>query len=151
LQKAFADANGEPTLIAVRSAVREIRHRKAMLIVPGEDDARSAGSFFKNPIVAQRQYEDLEAKSAARGLDTPNYLAGDGFRKLSAAWLIEHAGFTKGYSRGAAGISRKHTLAIVNRGGATAADIVALKDEIQSRVFGEFGIQLQTEPVFLGF
>jgi UDP-N-acetylmuramate dehydrogenase len=151
LQKAFADANGEPTLIAVRSAVREIRHRKAMLIVPGEDDARSAGSFFKNPIVAQRQYEDLEAKSAARGLDAPNYPAGDGFRKLSAAWMIEHAGFTKGYSRGAAGISRKHTLAIVNRGGATAADIVALKDEIQSRVFGEFGIQLQTEPVFLGF
>jgi UDP-N-acetylmuramate dehydrogenase len=151
LPKAFSDAKSAPTLLEVRGAVRDIRHRKAMLIVPGEDDARSAGSFFKNPIVAQRQYKDLDAKLAARGLTLPTYPAADGYRKLSAAWLIEQAGFTKGYSRGAAGISRKHPLAIVNRGGATAADIVALKDEIQSRVFGEFGIQLQPEPVFLGF
>ena len=81
----------------------------------------------------------------------PNYPAGNGFRKLSAAWLVEHAGFTKGYIRGAAGISRRHTLAIVNRGGAMAAEIVALKDEVQARVRSEFGIELQPEPVFLGF
>ena len=75
----------------------------------------------------------------SRGLTLPSYPAGDGFRKLSAAWLVEHAGFAKGYTRGAAAISRRHALAIVNRGGATAAEIVALKDEIQSRVLAEFG------------
>lgn len=151
LQKEFSDTTAEPKLLAVRAAVREIRHRKAMLIVPGDDDARSAGSFFKNPIVPQRQLEELDAKLRSRGLALPSYPAGEGLRKLPAAWLVEHAGFAKGYSRGAAGISRRHTLAIVNRGGATAADIVALKDAIQSRVFAEFGIQLSPEPVFLGF
>jgi len=151
LQKAFAGTTAPPTLSAVRAAVREIRHNKAMLIVPGEDDARSAGSFFKNPIVPQKQYDDLEATLRSRGLELPSYPAGEGYRKLPAAWLVEHAGFVKGYCRGAAGISRRHTLAIVNRGGATPADIVALKDEIQARVFAEFSIQLQPEPVFLGF
>ena len=151
LQKNFADVIGEPTLLEVRNAVREIRHSKAMLIVPGDDDARSAGSFFKNPIVPQSQFEDLDVHLQLGGLALPSYPATDGFRKLAAAWLVEHAGFAKGYNRGPAGISRRHTLAIVNRGGATAADIVALKDEIQSRVFSEFGIQLQPEPVFLGF
>ena len=151
LQKVFADATASPTLSGVRAAVREIRHRKAMLIVRGDDDARSAGSFFKNPIVPHDQFDDLHTKLRARGLQLPSYPAGEGFRKLPAAWLVEQAGFAKGYSRGAAGLSRRHTLAIVNRGGATAADIVALKDEIQSRVLSEFGIQLQPEPVFLGF
>jgi UDP-N-acetylmuramate dehydrogenase len=151
LQKAFGDAAADPTLQDVRAAVREIRQRKAMLIVPGDDDARSAGSFFKNPIVPQSQFEDLDARLRARGLALPGYPAGEGFRKLPAAWLVEHAGFAKGYSLGAAGISRRHTLAIVNRGGATAAEIVALKDEIQSRVLSEFGVELQTEPVFVGF
>lgn len=151
LQKAFHDATAEPTLSEVRAAIREIRQRKAMLIVPGDDDARSAGSFFKNPIVPQHQFEDLEARMRSRGVDLPSYPAGEGFRKLPAAWLVEHAGFVKGYSLGAATISRRHTLAIVNRGDATAAEIVGLKDEIQSRVFSEFGIHLQPEPVFLGF
>lgn len=151
LRNAFPEINAAPTLVEVRKAVREIRHRKAMLIVPGEEDARSAGSFFKNPIAAQSQFEDLSAKLLSRGLTLLSYPADEGFRKLSAAWLVEHAGFEKGYARGAAGISQKHTLAIVNRGGATAAEIIALKDEIQSRVFGEFGIQLQPEPVFVGF
>ena len=151
LQKTFAGASTEPTLPGVRAAVREIRRNKAMLIVPGDDDARSAGSFFKNPVVPQRQFEELESKMLPRRLVLPSYPAGNGFRKLPAAWLVEHAGFAKGYNRGAARISRRHTLAIVNRGGAMAADIVALKDEIQSRVLSEFGIELQTEPVFLGF
>ena len=150
LQKFFADS-GRPTLAQVRDAVREIRHRKAMLIVPGDEDARSAGSFFKNPVVPLKFLEDLAARLAARGLQVPSYPAAEGFRKLAAAWLVEQAGFARGYSRGAVGISRKHTLAIVNRGGATAADILALKDEIQARVKDEFGIQLQPEPVFVGF
>lgn len=151
LQKYFAGREAKPTLAQVRSAVREIRHRKAMLIVPGDDDARSAGSFFKNPVVPQHQYAELAARLADRGLQLPSYPANDGFCKLPAAWLVENAGFHKGYAKGAAGISRRHTLALVNRGGATAADIVALRDEIQARVLAEFGIQLQPEPVFLGF
>jgi UDP-N-acetylmuramate dehydrogenase len=151
LQRFFADHHRAPTLLEVRNAVREIRHRKAMLIVPGEDDSRSVGSFFKNPILAQEAAEDLSTRLRGRGLDLPSYSAGDGYRKISAAWLVEHAGFAKGYSRGNAGISSKHALAVVNRGGATAAEIMALKDEIQSRVREEFGIDLQPEPVFVGF
>ena len=131
--------------------MREIRHRKAMLLVPGEDDACSAGSFFKNPVVAEKQYEDLVARLSARGLQLPSYPAGEGWRKLPAAWLVEQAGCAKGYKKGAVGISRRHALAIVNRGGATAADIVALKNEIQARVRDEFDINLQPEPVFVGF
>jgi UDP-N-acetylmuramate dehydrogenase len=151
LQKYFDDGGATPTLQQVREAVREIRRNKAMLLVPGDDDARSAGSFFKNPVVAQQQFELLDADVQSRGLKMPSYPAGDGMRKLSAAWLVEHSGFAKGYRRGAAGISRRHALAIVNRGGATAAEIVALKNEIQSRVLAEFGVELQPEPVFLGF
>jgi UDP-N-acetylmuramate dehydrogenase len=151
LQKFFAGHTGEPTLPEVRAAVREIRHRKAMLIVPGDDDARSAGSFFKNPVVPQLFFEELSTRLTSRGLQLPSYPAADGFRKLPAGWLVEHAGLAKGYSRGAAGISRKHALAIINRSGATAAEIVALKDEIQSRVHDAFGIQLVPEPVFVGF
>jgi len=151
LQKFFAEHAGEPTLAEVRAAVCEIRRRKAMLIVPGDDDARSAGSFFKNPAVPQSFFEELSTRLASRGLQLPSYFAPDDFRKLPAAWLVEHAGFAKGYIKGAAGISRKHALAIVNRGGATAAEIIALKDEIQLRVSAEFGIQLVPEPVFVGF
>jgi UDP-N-acetylmuramate dehydrogenase len=151
LQKYFAERGGDPTLADVRKAVREIRHRKAMLLVPGDEDARSAGSFFKNPIVPPAFFDELAARLKSRGQQLPSYPAAAGFRKLPAAWLVEHAGFAKGYSRGAAGISRRHALAIINRGGATAADIIALKDEIQGRVLREFGIELQPEPVFVGF
>ena len=151
LQKFFAEHPGEPTLAELRAAVREIRHRKAMLIVPRDDDARSAGSFFKNPVVPQLVFEELSTRLASRGLQLPSYPAPDGFRKLPAAWLVEHAGFAKGYAKGAAGISRKHALAIINRGGATAAEIIALKDEIQARVHDVFGIHLVPEPVFVGF
>ncbi len=151
LQKFFAERTGQPTLADVRAAVRDIRLGKAMLIVPGDEDARSAGSFFKNPVVSQATFEELSARLAPRGLQLPSYSATDGFRKLPAAWLVEHAGFSKGYSKGAAGISRRHALAIINRGGATAADIIALKDEIQAAVLNEFGIELQPEPVMVGF
>jgi UDP-N-acetylmuramate dehydrogenase len=151
LQNFFAGGASDPTLAAVRDAVREIRLRKAMFIVPGDEDARSAGSFFKNPIVPQDFFEELSARMHSRGLQLPSYPASDGFRKLSAAWLVEQAGFVKGHTHGAAGISRRHALAIVNRGGARAAEIVGLKDEIQARVLNEFGVELQPEPVFVGF
>ena len=149
VQKYFAGTEA-PTLAQVRQAVLEIRHRKAMLIVPGEEDARSAGSFFKNPVLPQKEFEALSESLATRGLQIPNYPTSAG-RKVPAGWLVEHAGFAKGYAKGGAGISRKHSLAIVNRGDATAADIVALKDEIQQRVVQTFGILLEPEPVFVGF
>ena len=151
LQQFFVGRSTEPTLPEVRDAVREIRRRKAMLIIPGDDDSHSVGSFFKNPIVAQSRFQQLSADLASRGVELPNYPAGDGLRKLSAACLVEHAGFTKGHVEGHAGISRRHTLAIINRGGATAAEIIALKDEIQARVMEKFGIALEPEPVFVGF
>lgn len=151
LEKHFVGRSGEATLQEVRDAVREIRHRKAMLIVPGEEDAHSAGSFFKNPVVPQAFFEELAARLASEQFVLPSYPATAGCRKIPAAWLVEHAGFAKGYTKGRAGISRKHALAIVNRGGATAAEIIALKDEIQAGVLQKFGIQLQPEPVFTGF
>ena len=150
LKKVFADS-AMPTLTQVRNAVREVRRNKAMLIVPGDDDSRSAGSFFKNPVVPLKQFEELNLTLQSRGVAMPNFPADNGFRKLSAAWLVEQAGFAKGYTLGAAGISTRHALSIVNRGGATAAEIVALKDDIQARVRDKFGIELQPEPVFVGF
>ena len=122
-----------------------------MLIVPGDDDSRSAGSFFKNPIIGQTDYARIAGIAAQRGLKPPSYPASDGKVKLAAAWLVEQSGFQKGYTRGPVGISRRHSLAIVNRGDATAADIIALKDEIQKRVFETFGLTLVPEPVFVGF
>jgi UDP-N-acetylmuramate dehydrogenase len=151
LQNHFVMQTSEPTLAETREAVLEVRRRKAMVIEPGDEDTRSVGSFFKNPIITEKQFAGLAALLSARGLQVPSYPAGELLRKIPAAWLVEQAGFQKGYSKGAVGISRRHALAIVNRGGATAAEIVALKDEIQSRVRDEFGIELQTEPVFVGF
>ena len=89
--------------------------------------------------------------SAMTAVFTPGYAAPDGSRKIPAAWLVEYSGFSKGYTKGRAGISRKHALAIVNRGDAHAAEIIALKDEIQAGVRNRFGIQLQPEPVLVGF
>lgn len=152
LKEFFAGQNNSsPTLQQVREAVRQIRRSKAMLIVPGDDDARSAGSFFKNPVLSPAGYQKLVALAEKRGEKVPSYPAEGQTYKVPAAWLVEHAGFHKGYTRGPVGISRKHALAIVNRGGATAADVIALKNEIQQRVRDTFGIELQPEPVMVGF
>lgn len=151
LKKYFAGRDAPPTLAEVRQAVRHIRAGKAMLIVPGDEDCRSAGSFFKNPVLTSVQHQQLCERAAALKLQVPTYPALSAQHKVSAAWLVEHSGLTKGYTRGPVGISRKHALAIVNRGRATAADVVALKNEIQRRVMDTFGIQLSPEPVFVGF
>jgi len=153
VQKYFAGRVEAPNLQQVRDAVREIRQAKAMLIVEGDPDCRSAGSFFKNPLVASAEADRIEALARQRAPDKilPRYPGPDGLVKLPAAWLVEQAGFSKGYSRGPVGISRKHSLAIVNRGSATARDIVALKEEIQQRVLEVWGIQLQPEPELVGF
>ena len=159
LQKHFAERFPEPvagkktppSLAEVREAVRAIRRSKGMLLVAGDADCRSAGSFFKNPVLDEAQFKDLAARAAAQGLEIPSYPALDAQRKVSAAWLVEHSGFCKGYARGAAGISHKHALALINRGDAKASDIVGLKDEIQHGVQEAWGVLLAPEPVFVGF
>jgi UDP-N-acetylmuramate dehydrogenase len=150
LKRYFAGRES-PTLAETRDAVRRIRAGKGMLITPGDEDCRSAGSFFKNPILSPMQFEDLAARAKAKNLQIPSYPALDAQKKVSAAWLVEHSGFGKGFGFGRVGISRKHALAIVNRGEATAAEVVALKEQIQERVEDIWGIRLEPEPVFVGF
>ena len=151
LKKHFAGFQNAPSLAGTREAVRRIRAAKAMLITPGDEDCRSAGSFFKNPVLTVDRYDELTRRAAAKGLQVPSYPALDAQKKVSAGWLVEHSGFSKGYSSGRVGISRKHALAIVNHGEATAADVLGLKDHIQQRVEELWGIQLEPEPVFVGF
>ena len=136
-----------PSLREVSDAVRAIRRGKGMYIVPGDPDCRSAGSFFKNPIVSAEHYDRIAAQE---GTDIPHYPAADAAVKIPAAWLLERAGFRKGYALGEAGISTRHTLALVNRGSAKAADIFALRDRIIAEVESRFGIRLEPEPVLLG-
>ena len=132
----------------LRSGVLKIRARKGMLLNPGDPDSRSAGSFFTNPVLDAEQFARVE--SAAPG-PVPRFDAGDGLVKVPAAWLIEHAGFGKGYGApGRARISSKHTLALINAGGATTADLLALAREIRDGVRAAFGVTLDPEPTFVG-
>jgi len=151
LQRHFAGRETRPNLAETREAVRHIRALKGMLITPGDPDAQSAGSFFKNPVLSEEQHEDMRRRAAARGLTLPAYPALEKSKKVSAAWLVEHSGFSRGYGLGQVGISSKHALAIVNRGGATAAEVLALKDQIQERVQEIWGVLLEPEPVMVGF
>jgi UDP-N-acetylmuramate dehydrogenase len=151
LQKYFAAAKNSPSLAAVREAVREIRRAKGMLLVPGDSDSRSAGSFFKNPVLTAEQFNDLSARAATRGLEIPHYPALDAQHKISAAWLVEHSGFSKGFRLGEAALSSRHCLALINPGAARASDIVRLKETIQQRVLEEWGLLLEAEPVLVGF
>ncbi len=145
-------AGRAPTLAETREAVRQIRASKAMLLVAGDEDCRSAGSFFKNPVLDAETFQQLRDRLASQGAgEVPNWPAANGKIKVSAAWLVERAGFPKGFTSGAAGISRKHALAIVNRGDATAAEVIALKNDIQAAVRERFAVALHPEPVFLGF
>ena len=150
LKRHFAGRETRPNLAETREAVRYIRALKGMLIVPGDPDCRSAGSFFKNPVVTKEQHEDVETRARAKGFDIPTYPALEQRKKISAAWLVEKSGFARGYGFGHAGISSKHALAIINRGGASAAEVLALKEQIQHRVEEIWGIHLEPEPVFVG-
>ncbi len=146
LKRYFKDRQDAPTLAETASAVRAIRHSKGMLLVDGDPDCRSAGSFFKNPIVPQARYDAVAATASS---PVPSYPAQPGFVKIPAAWLVEHAGFQKGFALGAAGISSRHTLALINCGGATAGEILALRDLIVSTVEEKFFIRLEPEPVWV--
>jgi UDP-N-acetylmuramate dehydrogenase len=128
--------------------VLTIRRAKGMVLDNNDADSHSAGSFFKNPVVSVAEYARIAAASAA---PVPHFTASDGYVKLAAGWLIEQAGITKGYALGPVAISSKHTLALVNRGGATAADVLLLKEFVQRRVHQHFGVELRPEPVMLGF
>ena len=136
-------------LFDVREAVLELRRRKGMVLDPADPDSVSAGSFFTNPIL------DADGVRAARGARTdervPRWPEADGRVKTSAAWLIERAGFTKGYGDPATiAISSKHTLALTNRGAGTTAQLVALAREVAGGVPRAFGVELHPEPVFVG-
>ncbi len=134
---------GSAPLAAVRAAVLALRRGKGMVIDPADPDSVSAGSFFTNPILAPAAFAALPGSP-------PAYPEPDGRIKTSAAWLIERAGFERGHSAGRVGISSKHTLALVNRGGATTAELISLAQEIANGVESVFGIRLHPEPVLVG-
>ena len=162
LQRAILEGRpegAEASLAEVAAVVRRVRQAKGMLLVEGDPDCRSAGSFFKNPVVSEEQVRRIAECSEK---EPPRFPAGTGAEnlgrvKVPAAWLIEQAGFAKGYALGAAGISSRHTLALVNlgdrdgRSSATAQEILALADQITTAVEARFGIQLEMEPVMVGF
>jgi UDP-N-acetylmuramate dehydrogenase len=140
----------EPTVEDVRRAVLTTRRGKGMVVDLRDTDTRSVGSFFTNPVVTEAAHADLDRQFSLKGERTPGFRQADGNVKIPAAWLIERAGFPKGYQKGAAGISTKHPLALINRGGATAREIIDLAVEIKQRVANAFGIRLRTEPIFVG-
>jgi UDP-N-acetylmuramate dehydrogenase len=127
----------------VRQAVLALRSAKGMVLVEDDHDTWSAGSFFTNPILSQATAEALPAAA-------PRFSQPDGRVKTSAAWLIEQAGFGRGYGRGAARLSAKHTLALTNRGGASTAELLSLAREIRAGVLAKFGVELVPEPVLVG-
>jgi UDP-N-acetylmuramate dehydrogenase len=145
---------GDPGSLAdVRAVVLAVRRSKSMVIDTADPNHRSAGSFFVNPMVTVDQADEIEERARAANFEPqpmPRYAVGDRV-KLSAAWLIERAGFGKGTTDGAVGISTRHALAIVNRGGATAAEILDFARRVRDAVLQRFGVTLTAEPVLIGF
>ncbi|MFJ8072483.1 UDP-N-acetylmuramate dehydrogenase [Streptomyces sp. NPDC096176] len=136
-----------------RETVLGLRAGKGMVLDPKDHDTWSAGSFFTNPILTAAEYEAFLVRVRDRlgdGIAPPAYPSGDGLTKTSAAWLIDKAGFTKGYGSGPARISTKHTLALTNRGEATTEDLLALAREVVAGVRDAFGVTLVNEPVTVG-
>ncbi len=152
--RALAVAPGaRPPLPAVREAVLALRGKKGMVIDPRDPDSVSAGSFFVNPILSAEEFAALERRVTERhgqSVYAPAWPEADGRVKTSAAWLIERAGFHRGYGDGHVGVSRKHTLALVNRGGATTAELLALARELRDGVRAAFGVTLRAEPTLVG-
>ena len=148
LERRFGTSKPPP--LDVYHAVREIRQSKGMLLVPGDPDCRSAGSFFKNPIVSAASLEHVAATVGMSSADVPHWPAAAGSVKLAAAWLLEQAGYHRGFALGSVGISSRHTLALINRGGATFADLVKLRDQIRQTIRERFRVELEQEPVEVG-
>ncbi|MEO9157337.1 MAG: UDP-N-acetylmuramate dehydrogenase [Kofleriaceae bacterium] len=147
LAKALGIApGGTAPLHHVRETVLALRRGKGMVVDPADPDSRSAGSFFTNPIASAELAAAVEARAGAR---PPQWGQPDGRVKLAAAWLIERAGFAKGFTRGRVGISHKHALALVNRGGATASELLAFADDIIAGVESRLGVTLVPEPIIV--
>ncbi len=155
LQRYFQAQGSQPSLAQVAEAVREIRRAKGMVVDGSrplserDPDTRSAGSFFKNPVVPDSVFRAIEASVAPAA--APSYPAHEGHRKLPAAWLVEQAGFAKGFALGGAALSSKHTLALTNRSGhASAAELRGLREAVVRGVEERFGVRLEPEPVPVG-
>jgi UDP-N-acetylmuramate dehydrogenase len=152
LEQALAAASPQPTLAQVRDTVIALRRGKSMVIDAGDANRRSVGSFFTNPIVPAAEADRLVARLLADKVvpdagQVPRFPAGPDRIKLSAGWLIERAGWNKGFRRGAVGISSRHALALVHHGGGTTADLLALADDVRDAVAARFGVTLAREPV----
>jgi UDP-N-acetylmuramate dehydrogenase len=132
----------------VRAAVLKLRAGKGMVLDAGDPDTYSVGSFFTNPVLDAAGFADLRRRSAGLG-EPPAWPGGDGTMKISAAWLIEKAGFHKGYGHDSVAISGKHTLALTNRGSGTTSALLGLAREIRDGVAGRFGVRLHPEPVLV--
>ena len=154
LKRYFTDSGQTHDLKIVAKAVRDIRRGKGMYLVEGDPDCRSAGSFFKNPVARGELLAEIARAAGVEEGAVPHWAVtgdgGSGMVKFSAAWLIERAGFPKGFVDGAAGISSRHTLALINRGGAKAADVERLQGRIVAGVAERFGVRLEREPVLVG-
>jgi UDP-N-acetylmuramate dehydrogenase len=146
---------GQPGLAEVRDTVRRLRAAKSMLLISGDENRRSAGSFFMNPLVAPEQAERIAAQAVSEGLvqeaaQVPRFPAAGGQVKLAAGWLIERAGLAKGFRQGAVGISTRHALALVHHGGGSTALLLALARHVRDTVAARFGVRLVPEPTLLG-
>ncbi|NBE50101.1 UDP-N-acetylmuramate dehydrogenase [Streptomyces boluensis] len=147
------EAGDRVPLASARETVLKLRAGKGMVLDPEDHDTWSAGSFFTNPILTGEEFDVFHARVVDRlGADArpPAFPEGEGQVKTSAAWLIDKAGFTKGYGEGPARISTKHTLALTNRGEATTEDLLDLAREVVVGVRDAFGITLVNEPVTVG-
>jgi len=154
LARALGLAKGARAPLAeIRETVVRLRRGKGMVVDDADLDTRSAGSFFTNPILEARELAELRERVAPMlrpGEAMPVFPEADGRAKVSAAWLIERAGFAKGHALGPVAISSKHALALTNRGNATTFDLVALARTIRAGVQAKLGVTLENEPVFVG-
>lgn len=156
LARAVTGAGERPTLASVRRTVLALRRSKSMVIEPEDENRRSVGSFFVNPVVPAEAAEAVVERALLAGVardpsEVPRFDAADGRVKLSAGWLVERAGFPKGTRRGPVGVSSRHALALVHHGGGTTAELLRLAREVRGAVRDRFGLTLQPEPVLLGF
>jgi UDP-N-acetylmuramate dehydrogenase len=154
LSRALGVREGERAPLAhVRETVIALRRGKGMVLDASDPDTTSAGSFFTNPILEAAELAALRERVKpllAAGQTMPVFPEADGRSKVSAAWLIERAGFAKGHASGAVAISSKHSLALTNRGGATTRELLTLARAIRDGVKAKLGVTLENEPVFVG-
>jgi len=156
LARHLGPGSAAPSLAAVREAVIELRRSKSMVLEPSDPNRRSVGSFFVNPLVTREAAGRVVSRACELGdavapENVPAHEVGGGMVKLPAAWLVEHAGFPTGTRRGPVGVSSRHSLALVHHGGGTSAALISLAREIRGAVAERYGVQLEPEPVFVGF